>query len=209
VRVLGVTGKRVSTYSINTPAKVAAIFPKPSATCIVSQGRRVRQENDGVGATVSVRALIDRLGATGVFGLRAATQGQHRRPPRVLVDRLDLNLPADPLVLQHIRRAFRRFAQDLGLDQERSEGLLVAVGEAASNAIEHAYLGSQGRIFLRARLDGPTLVVEIEDRGRWRRSGDRHGHGLELMRALTDSVSVDATAAGTTVRFTVSLPNVS
>jgi len=117
--------------------------------------------------------------------------------------------PADPHVLQHIRRALRRLAQDLGLDQERSEGLLVAVGEAASNAIEHAYLGSRGTIFLRARREGPMLVVEIEDRGRWRRSGDRHGHGLELMRALTDSVHVDATTAGTTVRLTLSLPNVS
>lgn len=122
---------------------------------------------------------------------------------------LDLNVPADPHVLQHIRRTLRRLAQDLDLDQERSDGLLVAVGEAVSNAIEHAYLGSVGTITLRARREGPMLLIEIEDRGRWRRPGGRRGHGLELMRALTDSVHVDATAAGTTVRLTLVLPNVS
>lgn len=157
------------------------------------------------------RVLIDRLGfaVTGLFGRRAATQPQGRQTASVAVDRLDLSVPADPHVLRHIRRAFRRLAHDLGLDQERSEGLLVAVGEAVSNAIQHAYLGSGGPIFLRARREGSMLVIEIEDRGRWRQSGGRRGHGLELMRALTDGVHVDATAAGTTVRLTLSLPHIS
>jgi anti-sigma regulatory factor (Ser/Thr protein kinase) len=165
----------------------------------------VRHEDERVGAAVLVRALIDRLG----FGLRAAAQPKRRQTPSALADRLDLSVPADPHVLQHIRRALRRLALDLELDQEQSEGLLVAVGEAVSNAIEHAYLGSGGTIFLRARREGPTLVIEIEDRGRWRRSGGRRGHGLELMRALTDSIHVNATAAGTTVRLTLGLPKVS
>jgi anti-sigma regulatory factor (Ser/Thr protein kinase) len=123
-------------------------------------------------------------------------------------DRLDLSVPADPHVLRDIRRALRGLAHNLALDQERAESLLVAVGEAVSNSMEHAYPGSRGTVFLRAHRDGPSLVVEIEDRGRWRRpsAARRPGYGLELMRALMDSVNVDSTENGTTVRLALSLP---
>jgi anti-sigma regulatory factor (Ser/Thr protein kinase) len=166
------------------------------------------------GATVSFRLLIERFGgaATMLSGLRLRPR---RRPWSVPVetgraaeDRLELSVPTDPYVLQHVRQALRGLAHNLALDQERAESLLVAVGEALSNSMEHAYPGSRGTVFLRARRDGPSLLVEIEDRGRWRRpsAARRQGYGLELMRALMDGVTVDTTENGTTVRLALSLP---
>jgi anti-sigma regulatory factor (Ser/Thr protein kinase) len=129
-------------------------------------------------------------------------------PPGVRIDRLDLTVPADPRVLRSIRQSLRRLASDLGLDGERSEALVVAVGEAVSNAIEHAYPEARGRIHLRARRVGAVLVVEVQDHGRWRQGAteEHRGHGLQLMRAFVDGVDIETTAVGTTVRLTLSLP---
>ncbi len=129
-------------------------------------------------------------------------------PPGVRLDRLDLTVPANPSVLRPIRQSLRRLANDLGLDRERSEGLVVAVGEAVSNAIEHAYLAAPGTIHVRARRSGAVLVVEVRDHGRWRQeaAGERPGHGLELMRAFADGVNIETTARGTTVSLTLALP---
>jgi len=93
-------------------------------------------------------------------------------------------------------------------DGKRSEALVVAVGEAVSNAIEHAYLAAPGTIHVRARRSGAVLVVEVRDHGRWRQeaAGERRGHGLELMRAFADGVNIETTARGTTVRLTLALP---
>lgn len=129
-------------------------------------------------------------------------------PPGVRIDRLDLTVPADPRVLRPIRQSLRRLASDIGLDRERSDALVVAAGEAVSNAIEHAYPEARGPIHLRARRDGGVLVVEVRDHGQWRRTatGGHRGHGLQLMRAFMDGVDIEATAVGTTVRLTLSLP---
>lgn len=147
-----------------------------------------------------------------------AAEGRRRRrwhlapveSPTVLLDRLDLTVPADPQVLQHIRRALRRLAHDVGLGQDRSEGLVVAVGEAVGNAIEHAYGGAGGTIHLRARREEAALVVEVEDHGRWKRpvSAQDRGRGLELMRTLVDHMNLNGTPQGTTVRLTMALPRV-
>jgi anti-sigma regulatory factor (Ser/Thr protein kinase) len=121
---------------------------------------------------------------------------------------LDLTVPADPSVLQGIRRSLRGVARDLGINPDKSEELQVAVGEAMSNAIEHAYDSDPGTIHLQVRRDDARLVVEVEDRGRWRpRRPGRQGYGLRLMRTLMDGMSVDTTATGTTIRLTLTLEN--
>lgn len=164
---------------------------------------------------VSIRLWIDSVGATAtrLFGLRAALRPRRRLGPApvearcAIEDRLELSVPADPYVLQHVRGALRGLARNFALDQERAGSLFVAVGEAVSNSIQHAYPGSRGTIVLRARRDGPRLVIEIEDRGRWRApvAARRQGYGLVLMRALMDSVTIDTTETGTTVRLTLVL----
>jgi anti-sigma regulatory factor (Ser/Thr protein kinase) len=90
----------------------------------------------------------------------------------------------------------------LRLDAERVDDVILAAGEAAGNAIEHAYLGDAGLVRLRAFVSDQNLVVEVEDSGRWRLEGDpERGRGLGIMRALVDRVSIESTRRGTAVRL--------
>lgn len=98
------------------------------------------------------------------------------------------------------------FLADLRLESERIEDAILAVGEAAGNAIEHAYRGRSGSIRVRASVSGRRLIVEVRDRGRWRLEGDpERGRGLGIMRALVDDVSIESSRGGTNVRLELAL----
>jgi len=115
---------------------------------------------------------------------------------------IDLAFPARPESSPQLRRALRAFLEKLKLDVKRIDDVLLATGEAAGNAIEHAYRGSNGSLHLRAFLDGRHLVVEVRDSGSWRLGGDpERGRGLGIMRALVDRVSIESTNNGTSVRL--------
>ena len=83
--------------------------------------------------------------------------------------------------------------------------VLLAVGEACANAIEHAYLGSKpGDVSVEIEEDAErSLVVVVRDFGRLRqpwKSADR-GRGTAIMSQLVTDFSRDSTPTGTTVRF--------
>lgn len=112
---------------------------------------------------------------------------------------VDVTLPAEVTSLAHTRQILQRLAQDLGFDEARTVAMQVAVGEATTNAIQHAYGAMPGTLRLRARSEGRVLRVEVEDAGRRRpeRAGAEGVHGLALMRALADAVEIDTTEHGT------------
>jgi anti-anti-sigma factor len=123
---------------------------------------------------------------------------------------LELDLVAGASRLREVRARVRRWAAHAALDAETTDDLLLAVGEAAANAVEHAYGGAPGRLRVHVALIGGSGVeVTVEDRGRWRPPppdpGFR-GRGLSLMRDLTGSVDIHRGAGGTVVRFRLALP---
>ncbi|MDQ2907863.1 MAG: ATP-binding protein [Candidatus Eremiobacteraeota bacterium] len=119
---------------------------------------------------------------------------------------IDVAFPACPKSAPQLRRTLRVFLEARHLDAARIHDVLLAVGEAAGNAIEHAYRGSGGTVRLQASLDDLRLVIEVRDSGRWRLDGDpARGRGLGIMRALVDRVSIENTRAGTSVRLEVGL----
>ncbi|HLJ59621.1 MAG TPA: ATP-binding protein [bacterium] len=119
------------------------------------------------------------------------------------VEWLDLALPAQPSSLRLVRQAVRQLAGRFKLDEDLVFALNVAVGEAVTNVIEHAYVGAAGTVYVRARRDGMTLRVEVEDRGKWRpdRPSRPGGRGLSVIRGLVHGLEVRTGADGTTVRF--------
>ena len=73
----------------------------------------------------------------------------------------------------------------------------MACGEACANVVQHAYAAAPGDLELEASLDQGLIQMWVRDRGQWRAPSDRGGGwGLQLMRALTDTVDVDRTAGG-------------
>ncbi|WP_242471293.1 SpoIIE family protein phosphatase [Blastococcus sp. TML/C7B] len=122
---------------------------------------------------------------------------------------LQLDLPAVPASLPAIRRRLTAWLTELGMDENDRVGVMTAVGEAAANAAEHAYRGTEpGAVQVRASVDRDgVLTVTVHDDGSWRPPdhdpGDR-GRGLLIMRQLVDGVSLDD-RSGTTVTLTVRL----
>lgn len=121
-----------------------------------------------------------------------------------------LTVPARPGQLVGLRRALRQWLAQAGVGESDAASIQVAVGEATSNAVEHAYLGAEiGLLRLTARLDpGGQVSMQVIDNGRWREpaghGGDR-GRGFPLMRATMDEVQVQRGTDGTTVLLELTL----
>jgi anti-sigma regulatory factor (Ser/Thr protein kinase) len=88
----------------------------------------------------------------------------------------------------------------VGAGDSAVHDVLVAVGEATSNAVEHAYGPAGGTIAVRVELDGSDVLVEIADNGQWREPrGHGRGRGTLIMQMTTDEFRVERGANGTTV----------
>ena len=84
----------------------------------------------------------------------------------------------------------------------RRFGILVALGEAVANAVEHAYRGSApGLIHLGVSSERGQLVLTVEDFGRWRPfvRREERGRGFELMHAFMDGVQIRSTRESTSI----------
>jgi len=113
--------------------------------------------------------------------------------------------PARPDQLHEIRRSVREWLDGQDLANIALDDVILGLGEATSNVVRHAYAeADEGDIEVRIAQDDNRLVVEVEDRGRWRVSDgeDRVGHGIPIMRAVSHSLEIEETVLGTRVRFT-------
>lgn len=122
-----------------------------------------------------------------------------------------LRVPSRTEYLAVIRDITRRLAEGAGFDPTQADQLALAVDEASTNVIEHAYRGAADRV-IELRFDdrGGELRVEVADDGRAvdprevprvdlrryaseRRTG---GLGMHLMGRIMDSVSFRKNARG-------------
>ena len=120
--------------------------------------------------------------------------------------RIELSVRATPAAGRVVRQALRRFLAEHDVRPALASNVEVALGEALNNAIGHAYGAVPGMVDIGVSLEETTLVIEVRDHGRWRpeRQQDR-GHGLELMRGLVDTVDLNVTSTGTTIRLSLAL----
>ncbi|HEY7478776.1 MAG TPA: SpoIIE family protein phosphatase [Actinomycetota bacterium] len=113
----------------------------------------------------------------------------------------DYGLRADARELSRLRTSIRGWLEAAGIGSEARDEIVLAIGEACANAIEHAGDTGSDRITVSLALDDGTVVATISDRGRWRSgtASDIRGRGLLLMEALMDAVEVTPRSDGTTV----------
>ncbi len=123
-------------------------------------------------------------------------------------ERFHFDFSALPLAVPLLRRSLAHFLAQQGVNENDRYAILLAVGEAAANAVEHAYLIDPGLVSVRAERDGDTLVVDVNDGGRWKpvERRDERGRGIKIMRALMDRIEIRTMQAETNVRLTVRLP---
>lgn len=116
---------------------------------------------------------------------------------------LQIQLGADAGSVGVARHAVADFAEQVGADRD---AVAVAVSEAVTNAVVHAYpSGGGGEIRVEARLKGPHMVVLVSDGGdgiRPHPGSPGLGYGLALVASLADEISIaDSPGGGTTVRM--------
>jgi GAF domain-containing protein/anti-sigma regulatory factor (Ser/Thr protein kinase) len=111
--------------------------------------------------------------------------------------------PADAGALRVLRQSLRRWLGKWGADDDEIYDITVAVQEASANAVEHAYAPGSAAFEVDARHEAGTITVVVHDHGQWRdaRGGAQRGRGLPIMESLMESVDVERTESGTTVRL--------
>jgi anti-sigma regulatory factor (Ser/Thr protein kinase) len=134
--------------------------------------------------------------------------------------------PALPAAQRVVRHAVARWLEGAHWPEDGVEDITVAVTEAVTNVIEHAYLDHDpGAIHLYAWITstadpalaaspsptgsaptrGRKVIVVVSDRGRWdpqRRTVDLSGHrgrGIAMMTALMAAIHIERSSNGTAV----------
>jgi PAS domain S-box-containing protein len=138
----------------------------------------------------------------------------YRHPPAPLT----VQVPADnPSCLALLRAKLRHWLSAAGIGSREATDIMIAAGEAAANAFEHATANHPAgaasvQITLTARAALTTVQLTVADTGTWRRpAADRapapgtRGHGVLFMHALMNDVTIDPSAHGTTVTLTKDL----
>jgi serine/threonine-protein kinase RsbW len=113
----------------------------------------------------------------------------------------------DPGTPKALRHALAVFLSALEIEPPLREDIVIAVGEAIANAVEHAYQTREsGTVELHASTeDDDTLLVDVFDRGAFidRELREGRGLGLRIVRAIARAVSID-TDGGTRIRMVFS-----
>jgi anti-sigma regulatory factor (Ser/Thr protein kinase) len=119
---------------------------------------------------------------------------------------LDAELITEPRAAAFARRRIGALLDELGWSSAGRADLVLAVSEAVTNCLQHAYPGSgTGSIFLQANtLAGPNgtrrLCINVIDHGMWNPSMPQHSRGgLSIMRAATARMTIHSDALGTRV----------
>jgi anti-sigma regulatory factor (Ser/Thr protein kinase) len=117
--------------------------------------------------------------------------------------RLFRRIPAAPGELAHLRHEARDWLVAAGIDAAVAEDAVLVLGEAAANAVEHAYLdGNNGDIEIEITSDEDSgLRMVVRDFGRWRSPAapGRRGRGIWIMRRLAHEVATETDEDGTIV----------
>jgi anti-sigma regulatory factor (Ser/Thr protein kinase) len=106
-------------------------------------------------------------------------------------------------------------AKHMGLDEEKSAEISMALIEATINAFEHSN-SNTGNVEIHFVIQGDTLLITVTDKGKGfdkskvkipkieeKLSSDfKRGWGLQLIQELMDTVKYESSEKGTTVTMT-------
>lgn len=156
---------------------------------------------DSATARVAAWALrwLDRGEYTDDIAVLAA-----RRASRAMPE-LHLTQPATPAAAHHLRGALDVWLTAHGAVTTHIAALQLAVTEAVTNSIEHAYpTGRPGTVEFHAQLTGSgQFVGTVTDHGRWREPDRGHSHrgrGMAMISGSVDAMTIHhPDGGGTTI----------
>ena len=130
-----------------------------------------------------------------------------------------LTIPAKPEYITLSRLALSGLSRVRPLSEETLADLKLALTEACSNSVRHAYDGDGGHVSISFELRDDRLIVEVADDGTGfeletaGRNGDESelsegGLGIAIIRSIADEVEIGggANGRGSRLRFVKLLP---
>lgn len=131
-----------------------------------------------------------------------------------------LELESDPNNLITVEEFVNYFAKDLGIKEEKMNGLMLSVTEATTNAIIHANkCDIQKKVKIDVNVEGDYLVIKVKDEGEGFDPSKipdptapenllkDSGRGVYLMRVYMDDLQYNITPTGTETILKLKLNN--
>lgn len=109
--------------------------------------------------------------------------------------------PATPEVIPALRHAVADYAQSVGVGGTQLDGVRLAVSEAVSNVVLHAYADARGTVHVSARVVGDELWILVADEGRGHTASPLRpglGWGLAFIADAADEFALAERAEGGT-----------
>ena len=104
-------------------------------------------------------------------------------------------VPATAAELAHVRRELRDWLVEQQLPESVRDDMLLAVGEACSNAVEHAYTGAaRDSVVVEGFRSREQVVFTVRDYGAWRPlvMNPERNRGLRLITEVTDDLKISS-----------------
>lgn len=122
-----------------------------------------------------------------------------------------LLMPALPANVALVRQALAGLTDELGVEPARAADMKIALTEACTNVVVHAYGDDPGPLEVTMLVEHGRLVLSVRDRGTGlhplpgRDEGAPLGFGLALIASLSDELGLVGGRHGTEVRIAFSL----
>ena len=117
----------------------------------------------------------------------------------------EATIPGTPLGVRALRREISGIAADCGMDATGIADVQLAVTEAATNAVMHAYATTTGSLTVTADVRQGELAIVIGDNGSGlveRRDSPGLGVGLSIIATVTDQLRIVSDTGGTEIHMT-------
>lgn len=129
----------------------------------------------------------------------AATDARAVTPPRAADSDVRLSMPARPENVAVVRHVIGALAEALGLSSRAVEDIRLAVTEACTNVVRHAYRDVEGPLEVTIQHTDAMLTIAVSDRGpgiKPNPASEGPGLGLPLIAALSDALVIEHSVSG-------------
>lgn len=118
---------------------------------------------------------------------------------------VDLTLPTDARLISQTRRVVSGYLHEMGVAGDIVDDVVLALDEACTNVMRHAFPGAMDSFHLSARMDAEEVVVVVEDDGVGLPPQKLNepigpaaptatsGRGLQMIRTLMTDVALETT----------------
>jgi anti-sigma regulatory factor (Ser/Thr protein kinase) len=122
----------------------------------------------------------------------------------------EARIPGTPLGVRMLRRKMAGMAKDCGMDAKGIADVRLAVTEAATNAVMHAYATAEGDLRVTAAMRDGELAIVIGDTGPGLvegRDSPGMGVGLSVIATVAERLKIISHPGGTEIHMAFPCPN--